>query len=355
MSRKFIRPITAFNFRSRGLALVELMISLVLGLVIIGAVTGIMLSNMQGFRTTRGLSQVQDAARVGFELLARDIRQAGNVPCGNDITIVNILNPANDVGTTPWQYDWDNAVKGFDGDTALSGVTNQIAGTEWLVMLSGQASNTYMTEYSSAANSADFVAGPAGNSLEDGDILFACNEKLGTIFQMEYEAGGAGKIVSNTDASLEPGNCSGNLGEFTCGVAGEVQAPYAPNTVIAQLSSTAWYLGDNGRPEEGGRSLYMVRLVNNAGNAVLNRIEIASGVTELTFRYRLVDTADFVDSDAINDINPSNPDEVWADVNAIEVSMTLFSQDQNISTSNLDEGRLGRSFTSVVAVRSRSL
>lgn len=349
MNRKFIRPITAFYFRSRGLALVELMISLVLGLVIIGAVTGIMLSNMQGFRTTRGLSQVQDAARVGFELLARDIRQAGNVPCGNDLTIVNILNPANGAGATPWQYDWDNAVKGFDGTTALSGVTNQIAGTEWLVMLSGQASNTYMKAYNSTFNSANFVAGPTGNSLRDGDILFLCNEKLGTIFQMRYKTGGAGEIESSIDTTFAPGNCSNGLGEFfgACSING-VQAAYAPNTVIAQLSSTAWYLGDNERPEEGGRSLYMVRLVNNAGNADLNRIEIASGVTDLTFRYRLIDTANFVDSDSI----AANR---WADVNAIEVSMTLFSQDQNISTSAADDGRLGRSFTSVVAIRSRSL
>ena len=350
MSRTFFRPITAFCFRSRGLALVELMISLVLGLVIIGAVTSIMLSNMQGFRTTRGLSQVQDAARVGFELLARDIRQAGNVPCGNDITIVNILNPANDVGATPWQYDWNNPVKGFDGDTALSGVTNQIASTESLVMLSGQASDTYMTEYNSTANSADFVAGPAGNSLEDGDILFICNEKLGTIFQMVNATGGTGRIESNTGNPPAPGNCSNGFGEFfgACTTAG-VQAAYTPNTVIAQLSSIAWYLGDNGRPEEGGRSLYMVRLSNNAGNSTLNRIEIASGVTNLSFRYRLVDTADFEDSDTITAANR------WADVNAIEVSMSLSSQDQNISTSNADDGRLGRSFTSVVAIRGRSL
>ena len=354
MSRNFSRSITAFYFRSRGLALVELMISLVLGLVIIGAVTGIMLSNMQGFRTTRGLSQVQDAARVGFELLARDIRQAGNVPCGNDITIVNILNPANGAGATPWQYDWDNAVKGFDGDTALSGVTNQIAGTESLVMLSGQASDTYMEEYSSTTNSANFVVGsssPNGHSLNEGDILLVCNEKLGTIFQMTNGSGAAsGKIVSNTGNRFQPGNCSKGFGEFfgACTVNG-VRADYAPNTVVAQLSSTAWYLGDNGRPDEGGRSLYMVRLSNTAGDAALSRIEIASGVTDLSFRYRLVDTADFEDSDTITAANR------WADVNAIEVSMSLFSQDQNISTSNLDEGRLGRSFTSVVAIRNRSL
>ena len=191
MNRQIPLTTSAFYVRSRGLALVELMIALVLGLVIIGAATGIMLSGIQGFRTTQGLSQVQDSARVGFELLARDIRQAGNVPCGNDIPIVNILNPANDGATTPWQYDWDNAFRGLDSNTSLPGVTNQIAGTESLIMLSGEASNAYMKEYSSTTNSANFVAGPAGHGLQDGDILFVCNEKLGTIFQMTNGSGAA--------------------------------------------------------------------------------------------------------------------------------------------------------------------
>lgn len=353
MKREIFPRTTRIYFRSQGLALVELMIALVLGLVIIGAVTSVMLSNIQGFRTTRGLSQVQDAARVGFELLARDIRQAGNIPCGNDLTIVNILKPAQD-STIPWQYDWDNAVKGFSGSTALSGVTNQIPGTESLVMLSAQASDAYMTEYDQGSNSASFKVGssnPSGHSLRNGDILLACNEKLGTIFQMTNGEGGSGNIVVNTGNSTKPGNCSKGFGEFfgPCTTNG-VRAPYAPNTVIAQFSATAWYLGDNGRPEEGGRSLYMARLGNSGGNAALNRIEVASGVTDLRFRYRLMDTASFEDAATITAADR------WADVNAVEISLDLLSQDQNISTSaTTNSGRLGRSFTSVVAIRSRSL
>jgi len=62
MNRRQRRRVTSYYLRQQGLALIELMIALVLGLVIIGAVTGIMLSNIQGFRTTRGLSQIQDGA-----------------------------------------------------------------------------------------------------------------------------------------------------------------------------------------------------------------------------------------------------------------------------------------------------
>jgi len=378
MNRQIPLTTTAFYVRSRGLALVELMIALVLGLVIIGAATGIMLSGIQGFRTTQGLSQVQDSARVGFELLARDIRQAGNIPCGNDIPIVNVLNSAQgDPDDVPWQYDFNNAFIGFEGNTDLEGIPDtgagsQISGTESLVMLSGAASDVYVSDYPINNNGASFTidtasGGPSG--LADGEILMICNENQATIFQMTQSGnggnngnngnngGGSGEnVVVNTGGTWSPGNCSKGLGPVIpgnnasqpCDVNGN-PGPFDKNAVIASLSSVAWYVGDNGRADEGGRSLYMARLGTSAGDAALRVIEIASGVTDLSFRFRLIDTADFVDASTITAANR------WADVNAVEVSMSLLSQDQNISTSAADDGRLGRSFTSVVAIRSRSL
>lgn len=342
----------------QGLALIELMISMVLGIVIIGAVAGVLLSNSQSFRTSRGLSQLQDSARVGFELLARDVRQAGNMPCGNDIPVVNILNPArgNDV---PWYYDWDNAFAGYGASESLADVTNQIENTESIVMLSGDASGVYVTDYDTSNNSANFTVGTAsGNAhtLVDGDILMVCNESQGTIFQMTAGGGNnAGKLIVNTGARQEPGNCTKGLGEIIpgnnanqpCNTNGN-HGPYQRNSVIAKLEATAWYIGDNGRQGEGGRSLYMARLANNSGSGAVDEIEIAAGVTDMTLLYRLTDTADFVDAATVG--------TRWADVNAVEVTLQLASQESNISSdTSVNNGRLGRSFTSIIAIRNRSL
>src|SRR3546814_1117931 len=55
-----------FRSRSRsgsgqaGFSLVELMISLVLGLIVIGGVTTVFLSNQQSYRSNEGLSQLQE-------------------------------------------------------------------------------------------------------------------------------------------------------------------------------------------------------------------------------------------------------------------------------------------------------
>jgi prepilin-type N-terminal cleavage/methylation domain-containing protein len=55
------------RYAARGFSLVELMISMLLGLVIIGAATGVILANRQSYRTNEGLSQIQESARTAFE------------------------------------------------------------------------------------------------------------------------------------------------------------------------------------------------------------------------------------------------------------------------------------------------
>ena len=357
MKNHKVPTLAASPARNAGLALVELMIAMVLGLVIIGAVTGIMLSNTQSFRTNKGLSQLQDGARVGYELLARDIRQAGNMPCGNDISVVNILNPAQN-SNVPWYYDWSNAFVGYDADTSLPDVDNQVEDTESLVVLSGEANGVYVKDYSTSNNAANFTVGTAsgnGHQLTDGDILLVCNESQGTIFQMSSgQNNNADKLIVNTGNSQSPGNCTKGLGEIIPGNGNKLcntngnRGPYSHNSVIAKMNATAWYIGDNGRAGEGGRSLYMARLGNNSGAAAIEQIEIAAGVTGMSLRYRLRDTADFLDTSAVGNR--------WEDVNAVEVTLTMLTQDGNISTdTSTNDGRLGRSLTSVVAIRNRSL
>lgn len=342
--------------RQRGLSIIELMVAMVLGLVIMGAVAGVMLSNSQSFRTTKAVTQLQDSVRVGYELLARDIRQAANMPCGTDIKVVNILNGAQGANT-PWQYNWDNGILGLGANESLTGVSNRVAGTEALILMSGDAGDVYMQEYAHDNNSANFTVGFSGDGhgLRDGDILMVCNEKLATIFQMNNgQRNNAGKIVVNTGNDV-PGNCTKGLGEIIpgnnenqpCNTNG-IRGPYDRNTVVAKLSSVAWYIGDNGRAAEGGRSLYMTRLgTANNGDAELNEVEVASGVVNMELRYRTRDTSSFVAASAITN---------WAEVNAVEVSLRLESQDQNASVDRAENsGRLSRELTSIVAIRNRSL
>src|SRR5688572_25344418 len=75
-----------------GFSLVELMISLVLGLLVTAAAVGIFLSNQRTFRATESLARIQEDGRVAFELMARDLRQAAGNPCGRTLPMANVLS-----------------------------------------------------------------------------------------------------------------------------------------------------------------------------------------------------------------------------------------------------------------------
>src|SRR5688572_13095418 len=76
-----------------GLALIELMIAMLLGLVVMGGAVSLLMANKQSYRTNEALSQVQESARTAFELLSRDVRQAGVNGCVNNGRVANVLKP----------------------------------------------------------------------------------------------------------------------------------------------------------------------------------------------------------------------------------------------------------------------
>jgi len=97
--------------RNAGYSLVELMVSLVLGLVIMAAVLSVFVGMGQSVRTEDALSRVQENARFGVEKLSVDVRQAGFMGCVKDVNV--LLNPAG-VGYSAALYDLSRAVSGWE-------------------------------------------------------------------------------------------------------------------------------------------------------------------------------------------------------------------------------------------------
>lgn len=88
----------------KGLSLIELMISMALGLLVILAVTYVFAGSRTNYRHQESLSAVQESGRIALETLTRDIRMAGYPGCGNLMSL-EPLSP------------------GFSNDTALTGTS----------------------------------------------------------------------------------------------------------------------------------------------------------------------------------------------------------------------------------------
>ena len=63
--------------RMQGFSLVELMVSMVLGLLITGAALQLLLANQQSFALQQTLSRVQENGQLFVRFLVTDLRRAG--------------------------------------------------------------------------------------------------------------------------------------------------------------------------------------------------------------------------------------------------------------------------------------
>ena len=97
--------------RARGFSLIEVLIAIVLGLVILIAVTNIFISSRQSFRTQEGLSQMQETGRLLNYLMYPYVRLAGYVP-----------DPIKQTDPTTIFIGTDTAVRG-ENDVAGTGTT----------------------------------------------------------------------------------------------------------------------------------------------------------------------------------------------------------------------------------------
>jgi type IV pilus assembly protein PilW len=73
----------------RGLTLIELMISIAIGLVVIGAVSYMYLGSKGAYRGNESLARTQEAGRFALDAMTRDIRRAGALGCGSLVSISN--------------------------------------------------------------------------------------------------------------------------------------------------------------------------------------------------------------------------------------------------------------------------
>ena len=336
----------------RGLSMIELMIALLLGLLVAAGAGTIFLSNKRAYGATESLGRVQENARVGFELMARDIREAGASLCGNDVQVANILNDQ----TSPWWLSWGEGVHGYTGAltdpminparpyaTSNTQAAGRVPGTDALDM-KGMADLGILVSTKMPTASADIDVNST-TGINNNDVLMICDGSQMTIFQVTQTP--AGLKVQKNPGNGSPGNCTKGMGSpVSCtGPATGTPYLYGPNSIVAAPRGLRWYVGYNGR--NGGKSLYrsILKYVNATTVTDVPQ-EIAEGVSDmkLTFLSGLSGATAYQAASAGTD---------WTKVTAVQIGLTLQGNDR-VSTSNaINSGTLQRQISHVVTLRNR--
>lgn len=345
--------------RQRGLSLIELMVALVLGLIITGAALAFFLTSKRTYAATESLGRLQEGGRAAFELLSRDVREAGANPCSSRAVLVNLLRD----GDSAWWQAWRDGLRGYaaagvaPGTANGNGVGQRVADSDAIDLHLATDGDYRVVQHTTpgAVLSLNTVAG-----LAEGDLLMACNLDYALVFQV---TGLAANTVQHNGGVGTPGNCGQEFryerGDCAGGASGPAGyclyvAPGAAASAqclkrgstpahLARIGTARWYIGHNAR---GGRSLYRAQIVNRSGTATpddISAVEISDGVTGMSLRYREVGANAFVDASAVVD---------WRRVQAVQVRLQLQGDSGGLAAGT-DGRALERTLSTTIAIRNR--
>ncbi|MGE3106280.1 MAG: Tfp pilus assembly protein PilW [Lysobacterales bacterium] len=336
--------------RSTGFNLIELMIAMVLGLLVVGGAVSIFVTNQQTYRATESLGRIQENTRTAFEIMARELREAGGNPCGKNLPApANVLNNA----TANWWSNFTGGLTGYDAGTALptpllpaAGVGSQIPGTDAFDIQSAAGTGISVVAHNPVA--ATFQVSDPNRPFRQGDILMVCDFRQAAIFQMSGPVGVNAQVNHNQGGAVAPGNCTQRLGlPVNCGPLGATHQ-FGANSTVARLAASRWYVGDTGRvnSSNGQQLSALFRSTPRAG--VLAFEEIAEGVVNMQVTYMLPGAAAYVPA---NLIAPNR----WTEVIAVNVTLTLSGRAEGETGVGSDGQALQRQVNYVVNLRNRTI
>lgn len=357
----------------QGLTLIELMVALVLGLVLVGGVLNVFVANREAYRSTENLTRIQENARTGFDFMARDLREAGQIPCGTPL-VANVIRDAS--GNIPWWADWNKGtIIGVDGgqnrtDIVAFGTTalKRVAGTDAVLVIRTEQNEKTIDDHTTVST---LITLTDTSKLVEKDIVLACDLKSAAIFQV-YDSSASGKVIDHK-VDVTDMNCSDLLGYPTpqvCPTTPPATAPpikqfkgsaSPPAALVSKLLASFWYVGYT---TNGQRSLYRTELMNKKISGVqtiiIEREEIVRGVQNLQLEYLTSNgatlAANWVDASdgttfpgATATVTGNWQSDQANKVVAVRLNMTLQSE-ENIGT---NQQPIQRQLIHVVALRNR--
>lgn len=323
-----------------GVTLVELMISLVIGLLILVGVTSVFFASRTTYTYNETLSRIQENGRLALESLSFDIRMAGFFGCGKaDLIPINVI--ANDPPID--KIDGGVAVRGYTyGDAGAafvdSGLLKGVANSDAIVIRRASPSPLNLVGNLATAN-ANIQVGSNPDGFAAGDVLLVTDCSVGDLFRATNVSSGGGKV---TVAHASDSNTTNRLSKT-----------YGPDAQVMRFEEIAFFVRQTDRKTKSGKPINgLFRRVNGQVQ------EIVDGVEDMRAFYALdTDVTNFKAKEAIAATD-------WARVVAIRVHLLLSTQESTLTEAQryqfADDAEKGgtdkvmrHEFTQVIALRNR--
>lgn len=333
------------RYRTLGFSMVEVMLALLLGTFLVLTAASVFVSSRRTMDSSNALSSVQEGSRIAYEMLGRDLREAGGNPCSASAEVGNILNSRG----SGWWSKFSNGIAGYGGSDPTPGTE---FGTAPGQRTPGTDAVDVFTALGGGSAEARVIAKmlqPSANiqvsssaSFANNDIVMVCDPTVAYIFQVT-QVQGPGTSLQHNSGNGSPGNCTKDFtSEFVACNNSGVGYLFEKNAMVAKLSSARWYVGANNR---GGSSLYRADMNNTGSGATpttVSPVEVAADVTDLQMDYLVTGASAFVPAASVTD---------WGQVRAVRARLILSASTGQAASSQPIE----RDSNQIFALRNRTL
>jgi len=285
----------------KGLTLLELMVSIVLGLLVVAATLSVYVGHRNSYALVEGAGRVQENVRFAAEILSRELREAGGIACGGNLSPVYHSNVET----------WGQGDRGLVGNVLDAGglpdPPESLTGSDSVLIWSATGDKPFpIVSHDAAAGT--FSLGPAApsQSLNLGGVAVACDGARVFSF-LPSSANTANYVAANA-------NITDNL---------------RPGGFVAPQSAHLWFVGPSSSSSSAAGDSLRRAVINHQG-VVDSNDAVIDNVSGLRLSYLTADNpTTYLSAAGIN----AFPDG-WKNVLAVRVELTVVSQDSVATTAN---------------------
>ncbi|HYA76308.1 MAG TPA: PilW family protein [Burkholderiaceae bacterium] len=281
------------SHNQRGLTLVEMMVSVAIGLLVVGAVLYVYMGSRGAYRISKSTSRVQEAGRFGMDAIMHDVREAGFIGCGSRMSLATYQAMAiNQVAVPPMTLaSGAQAIGGYSASSYAPGSTNPwpqpngisppwlSGGGDVLVLRVATASPVMMVADSNTATPAIYV-GDNCAGVTTGDYVLASNCTSAAMLRVSNApatpaaacTGTGAPVPGGVEIDFAPTDVNGNPVNTNAGPAPSFSYSTLPSA--QRFDEYTYYVGQ--MPFRQWPALYRYSLRAGAAEEIIDHVQAMS-------------------------------------------------------------------------------
>ena len=301
--------------KTRGFSLIELMVSIVIGLILIAGIMSIFVSSKVTYTTNEKTARLQENGRTALDFLSHDLRSSGYQGCARNMNYTPAIK-------TPASLLWSFVfpVQGFESDgagayapTVPITLSPAAVPNSDIIVVRTPVRDTHMTRLEStmADSTADLTVLDTTPAPAPGQVMMITDCENYSVFQVRgYTASAPNGTITHAAGGSNPGNLTGDLGSI-----------YRAGARLVALQTVIYYVAND--PATGEPGLYRQTGATQPAELLLDGVEaIQAAYGEDTDSDRIADN--YYAADGVGN---------WYEVVSVTLAMLIRSEE---SGTNID-------------------